>query len=78
MLGGFVVAERAYRLAFEQCQAAGVGLFCRVRHQNGWTQREMAERLEIDVTYLSKIENGVYLPSRPALLKLAALMELLP
>jgi len=34
------------------------------RDSNGWTLRELAQRVSADFTYLSKIENGHDMPSR--------------
>lgn len=45
------------------------------RHQLGLTQRGLADRLGVNHTYLSKIENGHMRPGMPTLRKLAELME---
>ena len=46
----------------------------RLRKQKGLTQRQLAEAVGIDFTYLSKIENGKlpYTPSAGTLKRLAA------
>ena len=47
----------------------------RVQHQ--WTQVELAQRLNVNMTYISKIENGKlkYPPSDELLIKLAEVLE---
>lgn len=48
-----------------------------LRKQKKWTQRELAERIDVDFTYLSKIENDSlpYTPSTKTLRKLASELE---
>ena len=48
-----------------------------LRKAKNYTQRQLAEKAEIDFTYLSKIENDLpgYLPSEEVIRKLAKLLE---
>lgn len=42
-----------------------------LRRQQGLTQRELASRVHLDFTYLSKIENGADVPGEAAVHRLA-------
>ena len=45
-----------------------------MRKSMGLTQEQLAERLEIDYKYLSKIENGLHLPSYKTLTKISSVL----
>ena len=40
-----------------------------LRKQAGFSQRDLAERTDIDFTYLSKIENGIVEPPREVVIR---------
>lgn len=42
-----------------------------LRERNGWTISELADRIEVDVTVLSKVEHGKRLVRVPEIVKLA-------
>ncbi len=46
-----------------------------VRKQKGWTQRELAERIESDASYINRIETGKLNPSIAALERIADALE---
>lgn len=45
------------------------------RTRLGWTQAELAERVEVSRKTINTVENGVFVPSTILALKLAAAME---
>ena len=45
-----------------------------LRKAMGLTQEQLAERLNIDYKYLSKIENGLHLPSYKTLIKISSVL----
>ena len=51
-------------------------LIKRARNSNGITQQELANSCDIDVTYLSKIENGHVLPSKKLIPKLSGILNI--
>ena len=51
-------------------------LIKRLRNSIGITQQKLADLCNIDVTYLSKIENGHVLPSKKLILKLAEIFNI--
>lgn len=65
---------RAYREAVVVAQREGPALVKEARNRLGLTQRALAERLEVDHTYLSKIENGHIPPSRALLMRLSRVL----
>ena len=53
-----------------------VGKFiCELRKEKGWTQDELAEKLFVDRTMVSKWERGVYIPTTEILLKMQELFD---
>lgn len=62
-----VAAYRKAHAALRALQADGPELFRAAREKLGLRQRDMAELLGIDVTYLSKIETGTMPPGTPTL-----------
>jgi len=46
-----------------------------VRKQKGWTQRELAERVKSDASYINRIETGKLNPSIGALERIADALE---
>lgn len=47
-----------------------------IRHQRGWTLKDLAERCGLSVSYLSDLERGRTAPSYKTMEKLAAAFEL--
>ena len=74
LLSTLVEADRVYRAAIKEAQAQGGGLIKEARKALGLTQRQLAERLRLDPTYISKIENGRMVPSKNVLRHIAQLM----
>jgi transcriptional regulator with XRE-family HTH domain len=74
LLQRLVVADREYRLAIKEAQAYGGKLVKEARTSLGLTQRELATKLRVDFTYISKVENGHQAPSKALLRHLAQLM----
>ena len=55
----------------------GLGVWMRDwRHQNRWTQEQLAEALGYEVSYVAKIERGVRPPSRQVLARLAEIVAI--
>lgn len=48
---------------------------CNLRKQNGWSQEELAEKLDISRQSVSKWENGTSIPDLDKIIKLSALFE---
>lgn len=46
-----------------------------LRKETGMSQREVADKVKIDFTYLSKIESGLMYPSEEVLKKLAKVLN---
>ncbi len=46
-----------------------------IRHARGLSQRQLAARMEVPRTYISKIENGKAMPTLSSLARLAAALE---
>jgi ribosome-binding protein aMBF1 (putative translation factor) len=67
-------ATREYRAAHAAVQEHGAAVVKAARQQLGMTQRELAERLGVDHSYVSKIENGHIRPGRPFLAALAVVL----
>jgi transcriptional regulator with XRE-family HTH domain len=42
-----------------------------LRRERGWTQRQLADQVGLDFTYLSKLENGADIPGEKAVERLA-------
>ena len=49
--------------------------FRELRRENKFTQRELAKKIGVSHTYISKIENGHYVPSIPVLKRIADGLE---
>ena len=47
-----------------------------LRKDRSWSQQEMAARLDVEQSYTSGLERGVFGPSFPKLAKLADIFEL--
>jgi transcriptional regulator with XRE-family HTH domain len=47
-----------------------------LRHERGWTQRELADRVGIDQPFMSKIEAGKHDPGMKLLASIAQAFEL--
>lgn len=67
-------AEQAYRVALQGIQQHGSELFKAVRNEHHLTQRQLAEVLHVDFTFISKIENGHMRPGKPVLERLGAFL----
>jgi len=50
----------------------------RLRKAKGWTQMEAAQHIQIQQSYLSKLENGHYVPSDEVITKLSAAYGVAP
>lgn len=74
LIDRLVETGRAYREAVSVAQREGPALVRGARSRLGLTQRALAERLGVDHTYLSKIENGHMAPSRALLTRLSRLL----
>lgn len=49
-----------------------------LREQRGFSQQELADYAEIDRTYLSDLERGIYHPSLNVVYKLAEVLKIKP
>jgi ribosome-binding protein aMBF1 (putative translation factor) len=78
LLGRLLQADREYRAAMKAAQAHGGDIVQVARRTLGLTQRELAERIGVHYTYISKIENGASTVSKPVLAKLARLLGGVP
>lgn len=74
LLQRLVIADRAYRAVIKEAQAEGGALVREARTSLGLTQRELAAKMRVNFTYVSKIENGKQAPSKPFLRHLAQIM----
>jgi DNA-binding XRE family transcriptional regulator len=74
LLQRLVAADQEYRVAMADAVTHGAPLIRQARQRLGLTQREFAEKLGVDFTYISKIENGRVAASKPLLRNLLALM----
>lgn len=74
LLNRLVEADRLYRAAMKEAQASGGSLVKAARKSLGLSQRAFAEKLGVDHTYISKIENGHQVPGKPVLRHIAQLM----
>ncbi len=76
LLARLASADRAYRAAIKEVQERG-GEFVRTTRRDtlALTQQELADLLEVDHTYISKIENGKVIAGTPFLRKLARLVS---
>ena len=54
----YLAAEAEYRAAQAAVKAHGGEFLKAARQQLGFTQRELAERLNLDFSFISKVENG--------------------
>lgn len=75
LLTQLVETSAAYQAAVKRAQEQGPDLVRTARKQLGLTQRALAEKLGVDYTYISKIENGHSRPSKPVLAALAELLR---
>jgi predicted transcriptional regulator len=73
-LDRLIKAEAEYRSAIKELQEESPTLLFDIRVHLKLTQRELADRLGVDFSYISKIENGHMKLSRPMLMKLRALV----
>jgi predicted transcriptional regulator len=68
-------SERTYRDALQQIQAQGAELFKAIRTEYSLTQRQLADILSVDFSFISKVENGHIRPGKPVLARLATWLE---
>lgn len=73
MLDRLITAEAEYKAAIKELQDDGAILLYDIRVHLKLTQRELADKLGVNYTYISKLENGHMRLSRPMLSKLRAL-----
>ena len=74
LLRELINAERAYKTTLQRVQDRGAELFRAVRRDRGLTQRQLAALLEVDFSFISKVENGHLRPGKPVLQRLAAFL----
>lgn len=74
LLARILEADREYRAAMKEAQAHGGAVVYAARKELGMTQRELADKLGVHFTYISKLEKSVAPVSRPVLGKLARLL----
>jgi transcriptional regulator with XRE-family HTH domain len=67
--------DAQYQDYLKRLQAQAGQLFKQARVELDMTQREMAEKLECDFTYISKIEHGHMRPGNAVLEKLATVLK---
>jgi DNA-binding XRE family transcriptional regulator len=70
-----LASERAYRETLQQIQAQGAELFKAIRAEHSLTQRQLADILSVDFSFISKVENGHLRPGKPVLTRLAKWIE---
>ncbi len=68
-------AKLYYDAAFQKCRSQGQLILLVVRKRCGYTQEEMAMRLDCSASYISKVENGHCPASKPILSMLAEIVE---
>lgn len=68
-----VTEERDAQISPEAGESLGARL--RQLRRGRFTQRELAAKVDLDYTYLSKIENGAEIPSEAAVRRLAEALE---
>lgn len=78
LLARLLIADREYRSAVQEARAHGGAIVLEARRTLGLTQRGLADAISVDHTYISKIENGAALVSKPVLAKIAQLLEARP
>ena len=74
LLQRLIDAERVYKAVLHQVQEQGAELFKAVRNERGLTQRQLADALGVDFSFISKVENGHLRPGKPVLQRLAAFL----
>jgi len=68
-------AKHAYRQTLLDIQDQGGVLFRAIRLEYDLTQRELADALGVDHTFVSKVESGKMRPGAPVLERLAKFLE---
>lgn len=66
-----IEAEKTYHESLDRVQSQGAELFKSVRAEHHLTQRQFADALEVDFSFISKVENGHMRPGKPVLSRLA-------
>jgi DNA-binding XRE family transcriptional regulator len=66
-----IEAEKTYRESLDLVQSQGAELFKSVRAEHHLTQRQLADALKVDFSFISKVENGHMRPGKPVLQRLA-------
>jgi ribosome-binding protein aMBF1 (putative translation factor) len=74
LLHRLVAADHEYRAAMADAVMHGGPLIRQARQQLGLTQRELAEKVNMHFSFISKVENGHTPPSKPLLRGIAALL----
>jgi ribosome-binding protein aMBF1 (putative translation factor) len=76
LLDDLIAAEAAHKAARERVKERAGDIFKTTRAALGdITRRELARRLGVDFTYVSKMENGDVEPRRPIVGKMAGLLR---
>lgn len=75
LLDQLITAKARYRETLSTIQTQGAALFRAVRQEYDLTQRELADRLGVDHTFISKVESGSMRPGTPVLERLAKYIE---
>ncbi len=70
-----ISTEQSYKEAVRQIQAQGAALFKAIRAEHRLTQRQLADILNVDFTFISKVENGYMRPGKPVLTRLATWID---
>lgn len=70
ILQQLIEAQQAYRKALDIVQAQAPDLFKSIRQQYSLTQRDLATALQVDFSFISKVENGHLRPGKPVLQRL--------
>jgi len=75
LLDQLINAKIRYRETLFTIQAQGAVLFRTVRQEYHLTQRQLADAIGVDHTFISKVESGSMRPGTPVLERLARYIE---
>lgn len=70
LLQALAVKEHAYRAALDDVQSRGGDLFKAVRAQHELTQRDLSNALDVDRSFVVKVESGKMRAGKPVLRRL--------
>jgi ribosome-binding protein aMBF1 (putative translation factor) len=71
VLNRLIAADVEYKAAMKAAQEHGGSLVLQARKSLGLTQRDLADKLGLNFTYISKIENGHIAASKKVLTGIA-------